>query len=298
MMRSRVSRATVCGSSYLDIGVHRKRMLIKFGESQSCSVSPVYLVMPGRYARFPSVYEYLQNRPNRIRDAGVAGSNPVVSTIKHIEYQGVVVAHCTLIFRSDGPFGYPMRTYGSRWCSMGIDFSRKPRQDGSFRWYDLTNASHSIRIVMRFKSLDWREHGRHRSSRACVGITGWAPHGGEANTHRSHPGLQDSSVRPLRGHSFNPTPPHPVLLSLGACRLGVGPCRRRLPGNEGEHSLQGRSHLLPARPHPVRNGLSRSHSAVRLVDLRASVHSGSQLRGVLLAAPASWINARARLPLH
>ena len=43
---------------------------------------------------------------------------------------------------------------------------------------------------------------------------------------------------------------------------------------------------------------ARAHSAVRLADLRTSVHSGGQPRSVLLAAPASWTNARARLPLH
>ncbi len=40
-----------------------------------------------------------------IRDAGVAGSNPVVPTIKFQGNQSVTVERCTLIFRLTEPFG-------------------------------------------------------------------------------------------------------------------------------------------------------------------------------------------------
>jgi hypothetical protein len=57
-------------------------MLRKLGETQSPLVTDASSVILRRYPRYPSEVKYLRNRPYRIRDAGVAGSNPVVPTSK------------------------------------------------------------------------------------------------------------------------------------------------------------------------------------------------------------------------
>jgi hypothetical protein len=57
-------------------------MLGKFKETQSHSVTKTFSMILIGCPRYPSEVKYLQNQSNRIRDAGVAGSNPVVPTSK------------------------------------------------------------------------------------------------------------------------------------------------------------------------------------------------------------------------
>jgi hypothetical protein len=89
----------------------------KVGETQRklnlTLVTDALSVILRRWPHYPSKVKYLRNRPYRIRDAGVAGSNPVVPTIFSLEDQGVSVRHCTLIFLCLGAFGTFLAPFSS-----------------------------------------------------------------------------------------------------------------------------------------------------------------------------------------